>query len=73
MSEDELNLWVKCTGPAGLVPATEDPVLVCTITKKGVKTIKVGYYILDRHMWVVGMNSNVIAWMELPDPPEWEE
>ena len=44
-------------------PAPEDDrtVLVCTITKKGVKTIKTGYYTPETG-WVVGMNNRVIAW-----------
>lgn len=59
--------WIK-----DRLPDTERNVLVCTRTKKGVKTIKTGYYtpILG---WVIGMNNNVIAWMELPEPPDWEE
>lgn len=51
------------------VPDTDRSVLVCTITKKGVKTIKTGYY-TPTTGWVVGMNNNVVAWMELPDFPE---
>ena len=54
------------------LPEGDRSVLVCTITKKGVKTIKTGYY-TPKTGWVVGMNNNVIGWMELPDPPEWEE
>lgn len=50
-------------------PDNDRYVLVCTETKKGVKNIKTGYY-LPSTGWVVGMNSNVIAWMELPDFPE---
>ena len=47
-------------------------VLVCTENKKGNKSIKTGYY--DESLgWVCGMNNNVIAWQELPDPPECED
>ena len=61
-------IWWKSHTP----PEDDRPVLVCTITKKGVKTIKTGYYTQDLG-WVVGMNNHVIAWMELPEPPDWEE
>lgn len=59
--------WIR-----GRMPDTDRAVLVCTITKKGVKNIKTGYY-TPSVGWVVGMNNNVIAWMELPEAPEWEE
>ena len=64
--------WTRAEGPAGFVPASDDPVLVCTVTKKGVKTIKTGYYTPSTG-WVVGMNNHVIGWMDLPEPPDWEE
>ena len=50
------------------LPANEDKVLICTITKTGNKNILVGYYSPDLRRWVCGMNSNVIAWQPLPEP-----
>lgn len=55
------------------LPNNDRKVLLCTITKKGTKNIVIGYYDSDHNRWVSGMNSNVIAWMELPEVPEWEE
>lgn len=49
------------------LPETSDKVLCCTATKKGQKNIVIGYYIADKEYWACGMNSNVIAWMPLPD------
>ena len=60
-------LWINA---ADSVPQNEETVLVCTITKKGVKNIRTGYY-TNTLGWVVGMNNNVIAWMPAPEPPEW--
>ena len=67
----DISDWTRAEGPCSFVPATDDPVLVCTLTKKGIKTIKVGYYTPSTG-WVVGMNNHVIAWMELPDPPDFD-
>ena len=47
------------------LPKTEDHVLCCTETKQGRKNVVIGYY-MDG--WRCGMNSNVIAWMPLPEP-----
>ena len=49
------------------LPETEDHVLCCTETKDGRKNVVIGYY-MDG--WRCGMNSNVIAWMHLPNPYE---
>lgn len=50
------------------LPANEDKVLICTITKTGNKNVLVGYYSPDLRRWVCGMNSNVITWQPLPEP-----
>ena len=61
--------WIMVTDR---LPDTGRKVLCCTQTKKGMKNIVIGYYYDDSvgRGWATGMNSNVIAWMELPDPPE---
>ena len=61
--------WIMVTDR---LPDTERKVLCCTLTKKGTKNIVIGYYYDDSlgNGWATGMNSNVIAWMELPAPPE---
>lgn len=60
--------WIPCTER---LPDNDRYVLVCTKTAKGAKNIKTGYYLANHGLgWVVGMNSNVIAWMELPKPYE---
>ena len=56
--------WIPCSEN---LPETEDKVLCCTATKKGQKNITIGYYIADKAYWACGMNSNVIAWMPLPE------
>ena len=61
---DALPRWIPVT--VGL-PQTEEKVLCCTITKKGARNIVFGYYVQDSGLWVSGMNSNVIAWMPLPE------
>ena len=54
------------------LPEDESKVLCCTITKKGNKNIVTGYYSRELESWVCGMNSNVIAWMPLPEPPRFD-
>ena len=54
------------------LPEDESKVLCCTITKKGNKNIVIGYYSRELESWVCGMNSNVIAWMPLPEPPRFD-
>ena len=54
-------------GGNGTVRDNEDKVLCCTKTKKGFYNLVIGYY-MGAHGWACGMNSNVIAWMPLPEP-----
>jgi hypothetical protein len=66
----------KCSGWISVkkrLPDNDRYVLVCTKTAKGMKNIKTGYYMANGQGWVVGMNSNVTAWMELPEPYEGED
>lgn len=63
---------LQCAEPSWIpvkvgLPPTEEKVLCCTITKKGARNIVIGYYMQDSGLWATGMNSNVIAWMPLPD------
>lgn len=53
------------------LPENEEKVLCCTVTKKGVKGLMLGYYSQNQKRWCCGMNSNVIAWRILP--PVYEE
>lgn len=69
------SFWLTISEALGVwhyntVPEDDRRVLCCTRTKAGAMNIVIGYY-SDR--WVSGMNSNVIAWMELPKCPEVEE
>lgn len=48
------------------LPENDEKVLCQTVTKKGQINMVIGYYNFDR--WCCGMNSNVIAWMPLPEP-----
>lgn len=52
----------------GYLPEDGKKVLCCTETKRGDRNIVIGYYITESHYWASGMNSNVIAWMPLPEP-----
>lgn len=61
------HAWIPT---AGCLPDSERRVLCLTKTKKGIINYVIGYYADDR--WCCGMNSNVVAWMELPAPPEEE-
>lgn len=67
----DLPHWIPVTEA---LPHTDDKVLCCTMTKKGVPGIVIGYYLRGEHgcSWACGMNNNVIAWMPLPDPYEAE-
>ena len=51
------------------LPETDEKVLCCTVTKKGLKNLILGYY--ANGQWCCGMNSNVVAWRILP--PVYEE
>ena len=55
--------WIPVTDR---VPDNEHYVLCTTLTKKGFRNLVIGYYADGR--WCCGMNSNVIAWMPLPEP-----
>ncbi len=57
--------WIPVTER---LPECDSKVLCQTMTKKGIPGFVIGYYDFDR--WCCGMNSNVIAWMELPAPYE---
>lgn len=57
--------WIPVTER---LPDGDTKVLCCTITSKGSKNIVLGYWSGDR--WACGMNSNVIAWMPLPEAYE---
>lgn len=48
------------------LPENGEKVLCQTITKKGQINMVIGFYDFER--WCCGMNSNVIAWMPLPEP-----
>lgn len=62
--------WCYWQDPKVLTPDEGDRVLCCTRTKKGVLNYVIGYYIAETKTWVCGMNSNVVAWMRLPDFPD---
>lgn len=57
--------WIPCSER---LPREEDKVLCCTQTKAGAKNIVLGYYAGGK--WRCGMNSNVVAWMPLPETHE---
>ena len=58
---EEKPRWIPC---AERLPSDENKVLCCTQTKAGAKNIVLGYYAGGK--WRCGMNSNVVAWMPLP-------
>lgn len=61
----EPHNWIPCSER---LPEHDNHVLCCTATAKGKKNIIIGYYLHGSDRWASGMNSNVIAWMELPEP-----
>ena len=65
---DPLREWVPVDVT---LPPDDDKVLCCTVTKKGVKNLVLGFYLNGE--WHVGMNSNVIAWRFLPPAYEAKE
>ena len=54
--------WIPCSER---LPENGEKVLCQTITKKGQINMVIGFYDFER--WCCGMNSNVIAWMPLPE------
>ena len=65
---DPLREWVPVEVT---LPPDDDKVLCCTVTKKGVKNLVLGFYLKGE--WHVGMNSNIIAWRFLPPAYEAKE
>lgn len=59
---EEKPRWIPC---AERLPSDENKVLCCTQTKAGAKNIVLGYYAGGK--WRCGMNSNVVAWMPMPE------
>lgn len=55
--------WIPCSER---LPDNDDKVLCQTVTKKDAVGMVIGYYGYGR--WCCGMNSNVVAWMRLPEP-----
>ena len=60
--------WIPCDER---LPDDDTKVLCQTITKKGIINFVIGYHADDR--WCCGMNSNVVAWLPLPEPYKPEE
>lgn len=54
--------WIPCSEQ---MPSDENKVLCCTQTKAGAKNVVLGYYADGK--WRCGMNSNVVAWMPVPE------
>lgn len=67
---------IKCLPAAGSMwipvserlPENDDHVLCTTVKKDGTAQVVRGYYDPAYRRWVSGMNSNIIAWMPLPEP-----
>ncbi len=55
--------WIPCRDR---LPEDDVKVLCQTMTKKGLASFVIGYHYSNG--WACGMNSNVIAWMPLPEP-----
>ena len=68
MTDLIVRSWIPVTDR---VPDNEQYVLCTTLTKKGLRNLVIGYYADGR--WCCGMNSNVIAWMPLPEPWKGED
>ena len=62
---DLLVLW---SSTKDTLPDSERQVLCITRTKRGTYNYVLGYYSPELERWCCGMNSNVVAWMELPVP-----
>ena len=56
-------IWIPVTTD---LPPEGEYVLCTTTTKKGLRQVVKGYYADSR--WCCGMNSNVVAWMPMPEP-----
>lgn len=63
LPESKTGRWIPCSER---LPENDAYVLCTTITAKGRRSVVRGYY--SEKVWVCGMNSNVIAWMPLPEP-----
>lgn len=48
------------------LPDTERSVLICCLSKKGVKSYKIGYYVEDYNNWVMQGVAKVVAWADIP-------
>lgn len=59
--------WIPVTQD---LPNDGEYVLCTTQTKNGTRQVVKGYYADGR--WCCGMNSNVVAWMPMPEPWEGE-
>ena len=62
-----LPIHLMSTGEA---PLGDRKVLCVTKTKKGRLGFVLGYYDWAMKRWVCGMNDNVVAWLDLPEPEE---
>ena len=49
------------------LPKDETQVLIMKELRNGKRTVSIGYYAEDGPGWVAGVNSNVVAWMPLPE------
>ncbi len=63
---------VQWRDPAVEEPVDDEKVLVCTQTKKGVKSINIAYIDADGVWHGMGSMSGVIAWLPLPAVVVWE-
>lgn len=60
--------WIPVTER---LPEDDRKVLCQTVTKKGIVNFVIGYHYGGG--WACGMNSNVVAWMPLPEPWKGEQ
>lgn len=70
---DVNELWIPCPFPYKTedMPLEGEYVLCTTETKKGTRQVVRGYAGQDVNgiwHWHCGMNSNILAWMPLPEP-----
>lgn len=64
-SDEKTRKWIPCSEQ---LPQNDEYVLCCTRRKNGTRGIVIGYYLREAERWACGMNSNVVAWMPLPEP-----